>query len=57
MHERMINGLAGYIKLKLYIKATLNVEQRKHLKIHVSWNVTSRQAQYAGDANRYIDQH
>jgi len=42
MYERVINGLAGYVKL--YIKETRNVEQRKHLKIQVFWDVTSRQA-------------
>ena len=39
----------------MYIKATLNIEQRKHLKVQVFWDVTSRQAQHAGDADLYID--
>jgi len=44
MYERVTNGLAGYVKLKLYTKVTRNVEQRKHLKIQVFWDATSRQA-------------
>jgi 5-carboxymethyl-2-hydroxymuconate isomerase len=55
MFERVINGLAGYVKLKLYIKAKRNVEQRKHLKNKVFWVLTSRQKQHAVDVNLYID--
>jgi hypothetical protein len=45
----------SYIKLKLYIKAKRNVEQRKHLKIQVFWDATNRQGQHRGEVILYID--